>query len=33
MSDLEKDPVVHSTLSKHLLIWSALLMLSLVWGL
>ncbi|MGH9723258.1 MAG: hypothetical protein ACRD8O_23860 [Bryobacteraceae bacterium] len=32
MSD-EKDPVVHSTLSKHLVIWSVLLVLSLVWAL
>jgi cytochrome c1 len=33
MSDQEKDPVVHSSLSKALAIWSALLALSLVWGL
>src|SRR5579863_2263551 len=33
MSDQEKDPVVHSSLSKPLFIWSALLVLSLVWGL
>ena len=33
MSDQEKDPVVHSSLSKHLFIWSALLVLSLAWGL
>ena len=32
MSD-EKDPVVHSSLSKQLFIWSALLLLSMVWGL
>src|SRR5258705_207873 len=33
MSDQDKDPVVTSTLSKHLFIWSVLLVLSLVWGL
>src|SRR6185295_2627749 len=33
MSDQDKDPVVHSSLSKHLFIWSALLVLSLAWGL
>jgi cytochrome c1 len=33
MSDQEKDPVVHSSLSKALVIWSALLALSMVWGL
>src|SRR5690349_22068604 len=33
MSDQEKDPVVHSSLSKQLFIWSALLVLSLAWGL
>ena len=33
MSDQEKDPVVHSSLSKALIIWSALLVLSMVWGL
>ena len=33
MSDQEKDPVVHSSLSKPLFIWSALLVLSMVWGL
>ena len=33
MSDQEKDPVVHSSLSKPLFIWSALLVLSLGWGL
>jgi uncharacterized coiled-coil DUF342 family protein len=33
MSDQDKDPVVHSSLSKQLFIWSALLLLSLVWGL
>jgi len=33
MSDQDKDPVVHSSLSKALAIWSALLALSLVWGL
>src|SRR5262249_41188140 len=33
MSDQEKDPVVHSSLSKQLFIWSVLLVLSLVWGL
>jgi len=31
--DQDKDPVVHSTLSKPLFIWSALLVLSLAWGL
>jgi cytochrome c1 len=33
MSDQDKDPVVNSSLSKHLFIWSALLVLSLFWGL
>jgi len=33
MSDPEKDPVVHSSLSKPLFISSALLVLSMVWGL
>ena len=33
MSDQEKDPVVHSSLSRPLFIWSALLVLSLIWGL
>src|ERR1043166_1881586 len=33
MSDQDKDPVVHSTLSTHLFIWSALLVVSLFWGL
>jgi cytochrome c551/c552 len=33
MSDQDKDPVVHSSLSKHLFIWSSLLVLSLAWGL
>ena len=33
MSDQEKDPVVHSSLSKPLFIWSALLVLSMIWGL
>src|SRR5262249_61805763 len=33
MSDQEKDPVVHSSLSKQLFIWSFLLVLSLIWGL
>jgi len=33
MSDQEKDPVVHSSLSKALVIWSVLLVLSMVWGL
>ena len=33
MSDQEKDPVVHSSLSKPLFIWSTLLVLSLAWGL
>ena len=33
MSDQEKDPVVHSSLSRALVIWSALLVLSMVWGL
>ena len=35
MSDQEQDqdPVVHSSLSKHLFIWSALLLLSLGWAL
>jgi cytochrome c551/c552 len=31
--DPQKDPVVHSSLSKQLFIWSALLVLSLAWGL
>jgi len=33
MSDQDKDPVVHSSLSKHLFIWSAVLVLSMIWGL
>ena len=33
MSDPEKDPVVHSSLSKPLFIWSAVLVLSMIWGL
>ena len=33
MSEQDKDPVVHSTLSKQLFIWSALLVLSMAWGL
>ena len=33
MSDQEKDPVVHSSLSRPLFIWSALLVLALIWGL
>jgi cytochrome c551/c552 len=33
MTDQEKDPVVHSSLSRPLFIWSALLVLSMVWGL
>src|SRR5208283_1138080 len=33
MSDQEKDPVVHSSLSKALIIWSSVLVLSMVWGL
>src|SRR5512134_3312802 len=33
MSDQEKDPVVHSSLSKQLFIWSALLVISMAWGL
>src|SRR6476620_6056930 len=33
MSDQDKDPVVHSSLSKQLFIWSILLVLSLAWGL
>src|SRR6267154_5499173 len=33
MSDQDKDPVVHSSLSTHLFIWSALLVLSMGWGL
>src|SRR5690242_17740009 len=33
MSDQDKDPVVHSSLSKHLYIWSALLVISMGWGL
>jgi cytochrome c551/c552 len=33
MTDQEKDPVVHSSLSKQLFIWSALLLVSLAWGL
>src|SRR5580698_1730655 len=32
MSDQEKDPVVHSSLSKPLFIWSAVLVLSMLWG-
>ena len=31
MSD--RDPVVHSSLSKHLFVWSAVLVLSFAWGL
>ena len=33
MSDQDKDPVVHSSLSKPLFIWSAVLVLSMIWGL
>src|SRR5215467_11560853 len=33
MSDQDKDPVVHSSLSKQLFIWSAVLVLSMAWGL
>src|ERR1700736_52680 len=33
MSDQDKDPVVHSSLSKALFIWSVLLVISLIWGL
>jgi cytochrome c551/c552 len=33
MSDQDRDPVVHSSLSKQLFIWSILLVLSLAWGL
>ena len=33
MNDQEKDPVVHSSLSRPLFIWSVLLVLSMVWGL
>ncbi len=33
MSEQDKDPVVHSSLSKPLYFWSALLVLSMVWGL
>jgi cytochrome c551/c552 len=33
MSDQEKDPVVTSSLSKQLFIWSAVLVLSMAWGL
>lgn len=33
MSDQDKDPVVHSSLSRPLFIWSCLLVLSLAWGL
>jgi cytochrome c551/c552 len=33
MSDQEKDPVVHSSLSRPLFIWSAVLVLSMLWGL
>jgi cytochrome c1 len=33
MSDQDKDPVVTSSLSKHLFVWSVLLVLSLFWGL
>jgi len=32
MSDQDKDPVVSSSLSKHLAIWSLLLVISMVWG-
>jgi len=31
--DQNKDPVVHSSLSRPLYIWSALLLLSMAWGL
>ena len=33
MSDQDKDPVVNSSLSTQLFIWSALLVLSMAWGL
>src|SRR5580658_10894673 len=33
MSGQEKDPVVHSSLSKPLFVWSAVLVLSMIWGL
>jgi hypothetical protein len=33
MTDQDKDPVVHSSLSKPLFIWSAVLVLSMIWGL
>src|SRR5579883_966190 len=33
MADQEKDPVVHQSLSKPLFIWSAILVLSMAWGL
>ncbi len=33
MSDQEKDPVVNSSLSKQLFIWSVLLVISMAWGL
>src|SRR5579871_6767077 len=33
MSDQDKDPVVHSSLSKQLFFWSVLLVLSMAWGL
>src|ERR1051326_7567221 len=33
MSDQDKDPVVSSSLSKHLFVWSVLLVLSMAWGL
>jgi cytochrome c1 len=33
MSDQEKDPVVHSSLSRPLFIWSAILVLAMIWGL
>src|SRR5689334_2063119 len=33
MSDQDKDPVVNSSLSTHLFIWSAVLVISLFWGL
>src|SRR5271165_1376919 len=32
-NDQDKDPVVHSSLSRPLFIWSAVLVLSMVWGL
>jgi hypothetical protein len=33
MSDQEKDPVLSSSLSRHLFVWSVLLVLSLGWAL